>query len=174
MPTPRKVGPRKSHQAAFHTIDPITGFTNTKGNISLFDSNRKQDFLKLYMANGLSLYKTCDQMGLSYHTVFNHLKIDTAFKAAIEASKREYAARLDGISKQNAMDPKSVIERIFQLKALFPEIYAENKRDSAPQITINFDANLLQAAKQRENIIDVTPENENTSQSTTSNDSNAT
>lgn len=137
-----------------HTVDPKTGFLECNAFLTAFDGERKQIFIRRLVANGLSLYNTCDELGLSVHTVNKHYHIDPAFKEALDEARRDYADRLDGISKVNATNPKSVIERIFQLKSLFPEKYADQKSQGNPQITINIDGKLVEMAKRRQEMLE--------------------
>lgn len=137
-----------------HTIDPATGFMESNGFLATFDAERKTTFIRQLVANGLSLYDTCDQLGLSVHTVNKHYRNDPVFKEALDEARRDYSDRLDGISKKNAMNPKSVIERIFQLKSLFPEKYADQKSSGPTQVVINFDGKFLDLARKRAEAID--------------------
>lgn len=139
-----------------NVIDPATGFIENPAYPSAFDAARKTNFIKLMVENGLGLYETCEALGLSHHTLFKHYHNDPAFKEALDEARNEYGARLDAISKRNAMNPKSVIERIFQLKSIFPERYADQRnRDSAINVSISLDANLLNSIKKRQETIDI-------------------
>lgn len=142
-----------------HTVDPTTGFLESKAYISAFDADRKTAFIRLFVGNGLSLYETCEQMGLSFHTVNKHYQIDATFKAKVDEAKAEYADKLDGVSKRNAMNPKSVIERIFQLKSLFPDKYADYKSIGSTTINVNVGALSDEVGKRSETIdvVDITP-----------------
>jgi len=137
-----------------HTVDPKTGFLESSGFAYDFDGERKTMFIRRLVANGLSIYDTCDELGLSHHTVFKHYRNDQAFKLAVDEARRDYADRLDGVSKRNAMNPRSVIERIFQLKSLFPEKYADQKSSGNVQVNLTLDGNALALIKKREEVID--------------------
>lgn len=159
-----------------HTVDPQTGFLESNAYVSAFNGERKEMFIRRLVANGLSLYNTCDEMGLSVHTVNKHYKNDPAFKQALDEARRDYADRLDGISKVNAMNPKSVIERIFQLKALFPERYADQKSSGSPNITLQIDGKTLEMIRKRDEVIEaqvVAPSNGLATESTGLSDSNS-
>jgi len=145
----------EAQYAPHHTIDPETGFTESNSYPTAFDAARKQDFIRLMVTNGLGIYDVCEAMKLSHHTLFKHYHNDPAFKEALDEAKREYGDRLDAISKRNAMNPKSVIERIFQLKSLFPERYADKRDNSSVNVTISVDAESLKAIAQREKVIDI-------------------
>ena len=121
-----------------HTVDNKTGFVESKGQAWPFDAEKKERFIQVYVENGLGFYKTCDMLGMFHGTVAKHLKIDPAFKEAMRLAEDKYIDELETISRSNARLPKSVIERIFQLKALRPEKYNDAKRgEASPQITIN-------------------------------------
>lgn len=145
----------EAQYAPHHTIDPQTGFTENKSYPTAFDASRKTEFIRCMVENGLGLYDVCDTMNLSHHTLFKHYHNDPVFKEALDEARFQYGSRLDAISKKNAMNPKSVIERIFQLKAIFPETYADKRTESMPNITINVDSQLLSKVTQREAAIEV-------------------
>lgn len=136
--------------SAYHAIDPVTGFVETTGNYpAAFDGERKADFLKVYRASGLALYKTCEQLGLSRHTVSHHLQIDPAFSEAVEEAKRSYADELEAKSRNIALTRDSAtLERIFQLRAIFPDKYARDlKQNGAQKIEINIVGDILMGKK---------------------------
>lgn len=137
-----------------HTIDPKTGFMESNAYASAFDAQRKEKFLDVFKNNGLGLYRTCRALGLSTSTIHRHYQIDPVFREAFNEAKTEYSDELEATSRVNALNPKSVIERIFQLKALFPEKYGEQKTSGATQIVINFDGKTLEMSKKRAEIID--------------------
>jgi hypothetical protein len=140
-----------------HTVDPGTGFLESNGFPSAFTAERKQQFLNLYRSNGLGLFRTCRLLNMSCSTIHHHYRIDPVFKAEFDEAKAEYGDELEAVSRTNALNPKSVIERIFQLKALFPQKYGELRAPNTPEITINIDGNIIEMAKKRQQIIDVEP-----------------
>ena len=144
----------EAQYAPNHTIDPETGFMENLGYPSCFDGERKKLFIETMVDNGLSVYNTCKALKLSHHTYFNHIKSDPAFKDAFEEAKRLYRDRLAGVSMTNALNPRSVIERIFQLKWLYPERYADQRNAQPTQITINIDSKLLSEASKRSLVLD--------------------
>ena len=137
-----------------HTIDPATGFVESLGYASAFDAQRKTKFLEVFRSQGLGLFRTCRALGLSVSTIHQHYKIDPVFRQLYDEAKTEYTDELEATSRVNALNPKSVIERIFQLKALLPEKYGDQKTSGPPQITINIDSSVIEAAKARAQIID--------------------
>lgn len=145
----------KAKYAPHHSVDQKTGFIENKSYPTAFDAPRKLEFIKLMVTNGLGIYDVCDVMKLSHHTLFKHYHNDPAFKEALDEARKEYGDRLDAISKRNAMLPKSVIERIFQLKSIFPERYADRKDSGAINVSISIDGEMLKAIEQRQKTIDV-------------------
>ncbi len=143
-----------AYSAPNRTVDQATGFLESKAYISAFDADRKQAFLTLLRSNSLGLYKTCAQLALSVATVNKHYQLDPVFKQAYDDLEIEYASDLEAVSRQNAMNPKSVIERIFQLKALLPGKYSDAKRESGLVVNISIDPEVIKQAAQRAKIVD--------------------
>lgn len=140
-----------------HTIDPETGFLENKGYPFAFDAQRKKLFIETMVENGMSVYNTCKALKLSHHTYFNHIQNDPAFSDAFEQAKALYKDKLAGVSMQNAMNPRSVIERIFQLKWLYPERYADKRDNSQVNVNITIDSAMLESIQKRNEIIDIEP-----------------
>jgi hypothetical protein len=140
-----------------HSVDPETGFIESNAYAIAFDAQRKQQFLQLYKANGLGLYRTCKALGISHHTINKHYKNDQAFKKAFDEAMEEYADELEAVSRQNALNPRSVIERIFQLKSLLPGKYADQRVSSAPQVNITIDAATLSDFAKRVQSVEAQP-----------------
>lgn len=137
-----------------HTVDPKTGFLESNGFALAFDAADKVRFLELYKQNGLKARNTCRQMGIAEDTLYRHLRVDEAFKRAFEGVRLDYIEELEATSRTNALQPKAVIERIFQLKALLPDKYGDTKSSGSQNITINISAEALEKAKERSKIID--------------------
>lgn len=137
-----------------HTVDPKTGFLESKAYPYAFDAEKKALFLEVYRNNGLTVYGTCTQLGIKHDTFIKHYRNDPAFKDAFDNTEREYADELQGVSRRNALNPKSVIERIFQLKALYPDKYGDSKTPQATQVNISIDSKLLDSVKKRDQVIE--------------------
>lgn len=144
----------EAQYAPNHVIDPSTGFLESKAYASAFDANMKVIFFERLRANGLKLYSTAKELGISVHTINKHYQQDEQFKKVYDQLEREYADELEGVSRINALNPKSVIERIFQLKALLPQKYADQKSSGGTNITINVDSQLLSKVADRQSIIE--------------------
>lgn len=143
--------PQYSHN---HVINPETGFIENPAYSSSFDSEKKIAFINLYYKNGLRIRRTCDQLGMSVDTIHRHYQIDPQFKKLFDDVKEKYLDELEGVSRLNALNPKSVIERIFQLKCLLPEKYGQENRPINHNVTINVDGKLLEMIKKREQVFD--------------------
>jgi len=148
------MGSNTPQYAPNHTIDVETGFIESKGYLKAFDASRKKQFLDIFRNNGLGLYRTCKMLDLAPSTVNKHYQIDPAFKAAFDEARIEYGDELEATSRQNALNPKSVIERIFQLKSFFPEKYSDQKNQSTAQVNISIDASLLQNISKRQTVLE--------------------
>lgn len=140
-----------------HTTDPETGFMESKSYVYAFDAQKKTQFIRCLVDNGLGIYEACEAMGISHHTLNKHYHNDPVFKEALDEAKLEYGSRLDALSKKNAMNPRSVIERIFQLKSIFPERYADKRDSGAVTVNIAIDEKVLESIKLRQQSIDVVP-----------------
>ncbi len=137
-----------------HVINPETGFLENPAFSNDFDSDKKQAFLKVFFDNGLRIRRTCDELGISVDTVNRHYQRDSLFHKLYDEVKERYLDELEGVSRQNALNPKSVIERIFQLKCLIPEKYGQENKPMNTNITLNIDGELLKQVVQRSQIIE--------------------
>jgi len=144
-----------------HTIDPETGFLENPAYSNQFDAQKKKAFLDLYYENGLRIRRTCDQLGMSVDTVNRAYQTDKQFRQLYDDLKDRYLDELEGVSRTNALNPRSVIERIFQLKCLLPEKYGQENRPTSMNVTINVDGKALEAIARRQEVIDIEPISEN-------------
>jgi hypothetical protein len=141
-----------------HTIDPATGFLESKAYAYAFDAPQKLAFLQRFEANCLALYDTCAELGISHHTINKHRQIDSQFNDQYQEVRRRYLDKLQAVGRKNALNPKSVIERIWVQKsnADVPgfERYADQKTSGGVNVQINLDPKLVEAIKKRETVID--------------------
>lgn len=137
-----------------HTVNTKTGFIESNAYVQAFDSDKKLAFLSLFRQNGLKFWRTCAELGVRGDTVNKHYNLDPVFRSALEQTKIEYFDELEGVSRENALNPRSVIERIFQLKSRFPSKYGDNKIAGEIQISINLDGKVLQNVAKREQVIE--------------------
>src|SRR3990167_1456773 len=146
---------KRSRLAEAHAIDATTGFLQSNGEYAhVFDAQRKTAFLRLYGSNGLRLRRTCRSMGMSESTINHHCSIDPEFRRQFDDVERDYIDELEGVSRDNALNPRSVIERIFQLKCLLPSKYGQENRPVSTVITINLDGKILESAERHRDQID--------------------
>lgn len=137
-----------------HVINQETGYVENPAYINQFDSERKEQFLSLYKSNGIRLRRACREMGLSEATVSRHLHTDPLFKEKFEEVERDYIEDLESVSRVNALNPRSVIERIFQLKCILPNKYGQENKPQSLNVTISLDPNMLNNAANRLQSID--------------------
>lgn len=140
--------------ASNHTIDPATGFLENPAFPNQFDAVKKKAFLKVYFNNGLKLRRACEEIGISIDTFNRAYHVDTAFKSAYDVSLAQYMEDLEGVSRVNALNPRSVIERIFQLKCLLPEKYGQENRPSSTNITLSIDGKTLELISKRSEVVE--------------------
>lgn len=147
----------EAQYAVNNTIDPQTGFTENLAYSYGFNAAKKQEFIDCLVENGLGLYETCHAIGIKRDTLNKHYHNDPAFKQALDEARLQYSARLEAVSMKNALNPRSVIERIFQLKSIFPEKYGDKRDNSQVNVNISIDANLLESISKRQEVIDIEP-----------------
>ena len=136
-----------------YVIDNETGMLENKSYPAYnFTIEKKLKVLEL-VAQGIGKYKICDLLNIRHETILNHLKIDNKFLELYKDAEKKYIDNLETTSRQNALNPKSVIERIFLLKNLLPFKYSDSKQAVQP-VTINIDANLLSSISARSKVID--------------------
>ena len=101
----------------------------------------KSDFLIILDKLGGNLSAACEEIGVSFSLLNNRREHDQEFNDAIDHIKYNRSAMvlndLEVISEAQALDPKHVVERIFQLKALNRAKYQPtNRQQTATQINI--------------------------------------
>ena len=135
-----------------YVIDNETGMLENKSYPYAFNVQKKLAFCDL-ISKGFGTYKALASLNVSHHSYFEHCKIDSKFKELVKHAEKIYIDSLESVSRENALNPKSVIERIFLLKNLLPFKYADNKQPSQA-VTINIDSNLLASISERSKVID--------------------
>lgn len=122
-----------------------------------FDGTRKLAFIQALRSNSFKFEMTCKQFGVSPHTVYKHKRIDPEFHKAMQAAIQDYTDSLEWFSMGQAFEPKSTLERIFQLRALRPEKYAREQSNAASthQVILNISGFPQEKLKQRDSVIDV-------------------
>lgn len=148
--------PQYSHN---NLIDPKTGFIENPAYPYAFDAEKKLRFLDVYKNQGLDIYSTCDIVGVERRTVIKHYHQDQVFKNLFDECEREYSSRLEGVSRRNALNDKSVVERLAQLnsfsrKGLTSGKYTDEKSNGSTVVNLNFDVKLIDSAQGRTQAID--------------------
>lgn len=154
MKEERKEKKEQRTHVSNHQIDPETGFLQSTAYPYAFDGQKKTLFLELCRENGMSIYKTCEMMSMDRQTFNKAYHADSVFKQAFDELERKYIDELEAVSRTNALNPKSVVERIFQLNALRPEKYRPQNYRAETNVTINVDADLLKAVVERDRVLD--------------------
>lgn len=132
-------------------VDPSSGFLESTGNFAnAFDSERKAQFLEVYKANGLRFKKTCKLLGISEHTINHHHAVDHVFRSAFDEVQREYAEDLQCTSMEIALTPKGFMDRIAQLRRLFPGKYAPAENTGQTKIELHIDGDVMISKKNLE------------------------
>lgn len=153
------------HHVSNHVVDPKTGFLESNGYALAFDADRKTQFLELYRANGLKCRNACKTLGISNHTLEKHYREDEAFRKAFDDLQRDYAEEVEAASMSFALTPKGVIDRMCQLRRLFPEKYAPERQHGPLKITINLEGKFVERFEVKSKVMDAeiiqesTPEN---------------
>lgn len=129
-------------------IDPSSGFLESTGNYAtVFDAERKAQFLEVYKANGLRFKKTCALLGLSQHTINKHIEQDQVFADAFNEVQRVYAEDLQCTSMEIALTPRGFMDRIAQLRRLFPGKYAPAENNGQTKIELHIDGDVTISKK---------------------------
>ena len=142
------------HHIPNQIVNPKTGFLENKGYDTPFDSTQKQMFIEVLRTSGFKVTIACDSLGISHHTYHHHKRSDQAFSKAIEDALDEYRDALEWKSRAEAMESKNYVERMFQLKALRPEIYADFKPQRPMEVTLNINFDGLSKEHERTHSID--------------------
>ena len=114
---------------------------------SLFPAQKekwKLELLESYITESdVTLVSSANKLGITKHNIANALITDANFKKAYEIARKirdkVELMNLETVSSTNAMEPKNMVERIFRLKSLNRERYADaNKQSHDIEININF------------------------------------
>lgn len=153
--TEEEAAPATDYRSRFANfqINPKTGFLENPAFAYDFDSDRKMQYLEL-IRKGYGKYKACDAIHVKHSTVFNHLQRDEVFRQAVVAAEKQYVDDLETVSRNNALEPKMVIERIFQLKHLLPGKYGDLQNVAPSKVTINIDGKNIELISEREKVLD--------------------
>lgn len=136
-----------------HIIDDKTGFLVSPAYSYAFDSDKKLAFIEL-IKQGFREREAASQMNVHPDTIKKHLNIDPLFKEYVSDALASYGFKLESVSRINALNPKSVIERIFQLKSIFPDRYGDAKGTGNTLINLVFDGKVLEKIRKRDEVIE--------------------
>lgn len=94
---------------------------------SLFNSEKKRLFLEAARIYYPNITKCCEVIGINWRTYYNHVKTDKDFAERLAAIDREVTDRIEGVMAQEAVNPKSFLDRMAYLRAHRPELYDRAK-----------------------------------------------
>lgn len=146
----------KSTALESKSVDLLPSQNSQKGLDSLTRSLNPQfqELIEIFIAEGnVSISKACDIVGISQSDVAVALRVDKKFKSAY-ALARKIAdeielMELERVSTKNAMLEKNTVERIFRLKSLNRDRYADKRANGGGvDININFGNGVSTYAKE--------------------------
>ena len=103
-----------------------------------------QELIETFITEGnVSISKACDIVGISQSDVAMALRVDKQFKSAYALARKITdeieLMELERVSTRNARVEKNVVERIFRMKSLNRDRYADKRTNGANvDININF------------------------------------
>ena len=112
-----------------------------------------QKLIETFITEGnVSISKACDIVGISKSDVAIALRVDKAFKSAYALARKitdeVELMELERVSTRNALLKQNVTERIFRMKSLNRDRYADKRTNGANvDININFGSGVSSYAK---------------------------
>jgi len=94
---------------------------------SLFDAEKKLLFLEAARRFYPNISRCCQEVGICWQTFSNHRKQDKIFAAQLAEIDREVTDRIEGVMAEEAVNPKSFLDRMAYLRAHRPELYDRAK-----------------------------------------------
>jgi hypothetical protein len=116
-------------------------------------SPKLAELIETYITEGnVSISKACDIVGISQSEVAIALRVDKAFKSSYALARKIIddveLMELERVSTRNALLKQNVTERIFRLKSLNRDRYADKRSNGASvDININFGSGVSSYAK---------------------------
>lgn len=111
--------------------DDETGFLyqpdSSAAGLNIFSIVKKKAFLDHYKASFPDMTDALEQVGVSRRTVYWHMKIDAAFKEAIEELREVRVDKVESRLYKDALTPKQFMAQIAVLRAYRPVLYTERK-----------------------------------------------
>lgn len=106
--------------------------------------------LKLFIEtfrNVFDTYKAAQVVGMTIRQINYYLETNQAFAQSYAEAVKEYTEKLEGISRNQALEPKGTLERMFQLKSLKPLVYRE--KGYIQNVNVRFDADQKMDVRRR-------------------------
>ena len=102
----------------------------------------KRNLFKHWLAQpSVSIGAICDEFGYNKTDVSVALKIDKVFNILYNKVRKICdkieLMNLESVSEQNALQPKNMVERLFRLKSLDRDRYADRGKNAGANIDIN-------------------------------------
>lgn len=131
-------------------INPATGYMENPGYDNPFDSEKKIKAVELFR-QGHTLYSVSHELACHPETIKRHCKLDAKFGSEVTQALETFGSRLESRSRIYAYNnDKATIERIFHLKAIYPERYGDKKENSSGiTLKIELTESVLNALNQR-------------------------
>ena len=102
--------------------------------------SKYNEFLDILLMCGGIIKVACGEYGISRYALTKAVKENPELREAIyelkEIVRLQRLDDLENISFNNALDPKMITERIFQLKAHSPEMYRDKQPTHATQVNV--------------------------------------
>lgn len=138
--------------------DEASGYlvpTHNTGSIP-FGVESKKRFLALMEEEG-DKGKVCDLVGVSWHTLDNHLSLDEAFARDYTITLRRMASKLEGTMFKNAQQKQGYMDRITWLRRWFPKDWTPKTNLTVNQADSSVDE-LFSKLEGTGQVIDITPQ----------------
>lgn len=138
-----------------HVTNKKTGFIESLAYKNAFNSEKKLAFLEL-LKKGYTPVTAAQELRIHKDTFKKHFRFDHVFREAVQEAREFFGEKLETVSQINALEPKQILERMFQLKAIFPSKYGDPRWRSTGQMTINlvFPRKALDEVKKRNEVLD--------------------
>lgn len=121
--------------------DEETGFLEPSLNYSLTGFNAQTKSLVVhFLREDYNISKACESVGINPRNFYHHLRLDEAFRLAVDQAREHHLDELESTMFRNAKTEKGTADRIFALKSWRRERYGERttiehgRKDSADQL----------------------------------------
>lgn len=94
---------------------------------TVFSPEKKRLFLEAARRFYPNITRCCQEIGISWQTFANHRIKDKDFAKALAVVDLEVTDRIEGVMAQEAVNPKSFLDRMAYLRAHRPELYDRAK-----------------------------------------------